>query len=189
MATLLPDDPTRSSSPGPAWASALGVVAIVLGIFLTASNANEWMKLALIGEPAHTLESAPPIDCDPGELAEEGITVAQCHQMGVVIHNISMSSPEWYPGFMMTVAFVGTLVAAFSIFVGIALVNYRPWASTVALLTFAALTLIDLVSFLSVVSTGPIVREMYLWDVLLWFLLHIMMTVAAVAGHLEQAAA
>ena len=40
------------SVSSPAWASALGVVAVVLGIFLTAMNGNELMKHAIITQPA-----------------------------------------------------------------------------------------------------------------------------------------
>ena len=59
----------------PHWASILGVVAIVLGVFLTAMHGTEWMKQAVI--ETHMPESGvmPAADCPEEELEEEGITV------------------------------------------------------------------------------------------------------------------
>ncbi|MGH8533202.1 MAG: hypothetical protein ACREV1_10895, partial [Gammaproteobacteria bacterium] len=84
--------------------------------------------------------------------------------------------------FQMALASAGITMASLSIVVGAALVNYRTWAPAAAVLTFGALTAIDVIGFMAVVNTGPISREMHLWNILLWFFIHLMMTVGAVAG-------
>lgn len=188
MATSYSENHSGSVSRGPAWASALGVVAIVLGVFLTGFHGNEWMKQSVMvnSMPA---EQMPAADCPEEELEEEGITLAECEYMVEHVWGLGLSTPDWFPGTMMWLAFVGTVLAFISIIVGGALVNYSPAASTAALLVFGALTLIDALQFATAVNAGPILREMYLWHILLWFVIHLMMTVGVIAGRHSDAGA
>lgn len=167
----------------PAWASWLGVVAVVLGVLLTGHHAAEWLKHAIIVPIAAPGETPPDLDCRPDELAEEGLSVLECEAMARRIEDIVASRPDWYRGFHITLAAAGTLVAFASIFVGVALVEYRRWAPAAAVGTFGLLTALDAIGFAGAVNTGPILREMYLWPILLWFFLHLLMTVGAVAGY------
>jgi hypothetical protein len=82
----------------------------------------------------------------------------------------------------MVLSGIGTVIAFLSIIVGAALVNYQGWAPTVAILTFAVLIAIDVIGFMAAVDAGPILRQIYLGDILLWFFIHLIMIVAAVAG-------
>jgi hypothetical protein len=170
------------SVSSPAWASALGVVAVVLGIFLTAMNGNELMKHAIITQPAGGEEQLAEPDCPPDELAEEGVSLAECEQLVAHVRTITVSRPDWFRGFYMSLAALGAVVAFASIVVGAALIDGRGWAPGAAMLNFGALTALDVIGFVAVVNAGPLLRDFYLWQLLLWFLIHLMMTVAAVVG-------
>jgi hypothetical protein len=174
---------------GPAWASWLGVITIVFGIFLTASHGNEWMKQAVITDSMPARGEMPAADCPPGELEEEGLSLAECVHMVANVKGIALSAPDWFPDFQMVLSGIGAAIAFVSIIVGAALVNYRGWAPTVAILAFAALIAIDVIGFIGAANAGPILRQIYLGDILLWFFIHLMMLAAAVAGrHGERAA-
>ena len=170
----------------PGWASRLGVVAILLGILLAAWHANEWMKFAIVGTPPYSLATMPEPDCEADELEEEGLSLEECRQLAYVVHDISISAPGWFKTFHIAVSAAGTALALLSVFVGIALVDYRRWAATAAVSVFGALATLDVVSFTAVVNTGPLVRQMYLWSILLWFFVHLVMTVAAIAGREDR---
>ena len=88
----------------------------------------------------------------------------------------------------MTLATIGTILAFASVIIGGALVNYTSWSSTAAIVVFAGLAIVDLLQFATVVNAGPILRAMYLWSILLWFLLHLMLLVGALAGRHTEAA-
>ncbi len=179
---------TLSSADSPAWASWLGVAAVVLGVLLASWHANEWMKLAIVGDPPFSVADMPEPACDEDEMEEEGLLLAECRQLALVVHSISISAPDWFPGFHMATSFIGFVLSLISIVVGMALVDYRRWAPSAAFLTFGALAVVDAVSFTGVVNTGPLIRQMYLWSILLWFFIHIIMTVAAFTGREREKA-
>lgn len=188
MAAHSPAVPETHRSPGPAWASWLGVAAIVLGIFVTAVHSNEWMKQTVITGAMPASGQMPPADCPPEELEEEGLSLAECEFMVANVQGIALSAPDWFPAYQAAVSAVGTVLAFLSIIAGAALVNFRSWAPAAATLAFSALALIDVLIFAGVVNAGPLVRQAYLADSLLWFLIHFMMVVAAVAGRHEERA-
>lgn len=126
--------------------------------------------------------SLPAADCPEDELEEEGLSLAECEYMVTHVEGIALSTPDWFPAAQMWMAGIGTVLAFISIIVGGALVNYKPSAAGIAMLVFAGLTLVDLGQFMAVVNTGPILRDIYLWNILLWFLIHLMMLCAVVAG-------
>lgn len=162
----------------------LGVVAIVLGVFLCAFHSNEWLKQTVLTSamPAGAEFSANAIDCPPGELEEEGLTEAECVYMVEHVRGLFLSMPDWFPTAQRWLAGIGALLAFLSVILGGALVNHHAAAVTAAAPLFGALALIDLFQFMAVVNAGPVIRDIYLWGVLLWFLLHLMMTTAAVVG-------
>ena len=170
----------------PDWASRLGVVAVLLGIRVASWHANEWMKIAIVGTPPYSIATMPEPDCEADELAEEGLSLEECRQLAFAVHDISISSPPWFESFHMAASMAGTVIALLSVFVGIALVDFRQWAATLAVPVFGALAVVDVVSFTGVVNSGPLIRQTYLWSILLWFFIHLAMTVAAVAGRGEH---
>jgi hypothetical protein len=170
----------------PAWASILGVVAIVMGVFLTAVHANEVMKQAIIVEHMPVSGVMPEADCPPEELEEEGISVAECEYLIEHVKGVALSAPDWFPGTQMTLAGIGAILAFLSIIIGGALVNYTPAASIAAVVVFSGLAAIDLLQFAAVVNTGPTLREVYLGGILLWFIIHLLLLVGAIAGRQTQ---
>lgn len=184
MATS-PHSTTGPSAIGPAWASSLGVIAIVLGVFLTAMHGTELMKQYVIVDnmPAQM----PAADCPAEELEEEGISVGECEYMVEHVWGLGLSTPDWFPGIQMTLSLLGTLLAFLSIVIGGALVNYKSWAVPAAIAVFGGLTLVDAIQFMAVVNSGPIIRELYLSGILLWLIIHLLMMTGIIAGrHIES---
>ncbi len=125
----------------------------------------------------------PAAFCPPGEMQEEGISLAECQFMVANVEGIVLSMPDWFPGIMTWLAAAGTILAFSSVIVGGALVNYTSWSVKAAAIVFIGLALIDAMQFAAVVNAGPILRSLYLWQTLLWFLLHLIMLAALIAGH------
>ena len=167
---------------GPGWASALGAVAIVLGVFLAAFHGTEWMKQTVYVGAMPADGQLPAPECPAAELREEGLSAAECAYMVEHVRGLALSTPDWFPGVQKWLAGVGALLAFASAVIGGALLNGREAAQKAALGVFGGLALIDLLQFVAVVNAGPIMRDIYLWGVLLWFLIHLMMTAAALAG-------
>jgi hypothetical protein len=82
----------------------------------------------------------------------------------------------------MGLALVSTVAALASVFVGLALVDYRPWAPAAAIASFGALALLDAAGFGAALYTGPLLRALYLWNLFLWFCIHLCLTAGAAAG-------
>jgi hypothetical protein len=173
----------------PDWASRLGIVAILLGILLAASQANEWLKLSIVGTPPYTVATMPEPDCEEDELAEEGLSLAECQQLAYAVHDISISAPGWFKSFHTSVSAIGLVLALISVVVGIALIDYRAWAAAAAVPAFGALAVVDVVVFTAVVNSGPMIRQSYLWSILLWFFIHLAMAIAALVGRQDERAA
>lgn len=173
---------TVNMTEAPGWAGRLGVVAILLGILLTAWHANEWLKIAIVGAPPFTIATMPEPDCEEDELIEEGLSLDECRQLTFAVQDISISSPAWFMAFHTAVSIAGTVLSLLCIFVGVALVDYRQWAGSAAVLVFGAFAVLDVVSFTGVVNSGPLIRQMYLWSILVWFFIHLAMTIGGVAG-------
>lgn len=172
---------------GPAWASWLGAIAIVLGVYLTAVQGNEWMTQYVMSN--YMPEGAVPAAvCPEEELEEEGIDVEECEYLLTRVYGLDASTPDWFPGAYLILAGVGTVLAFASVIIGGALVNYQSWAPRAAILIFALLAAVDVFQFIAVVETGPIIRQMHLTNVLLWFLLHLLMLASAIAGYHGQTA-
>jgi len=176
------------AAEAPDWASRLGVIAVLLGILMAASQANEWLKISIVGSPPYTVATMPEPDCDEDELVEEGLSPAECHQLAYAVHDISISAPGWFRSFHMTVSVVGMVLALLSVVIGVALVDYRPWAGAAAVSVFGALAVVDVVAFTGIVNTGPMIRQMYLWNILLWFFIHLAMATGAIVGRQDDQA-
>jgi len=172
---------TSHSSSGPTWASALGAVIVVMGVLLTASHATEWMKHSVLTSVAPSGEVPAP-SCPKDELEEEGLTVAECEYMVSRLQGLLASTPAWFPGLVGALSALGTLVAFATIFIGAALVSFRAWAPRAAAIALAALLLIDLGTFTAALNAGPIIRDVYLRDVLLWTAIHVILLAASMVG-------
>ncbi len=176
---------TGTDTPAPAWASWLGVVAVIFGILLTAAHGNEWLTQKVITPDSAAAQGIPP-RCPEDELIEEGISVEECELLVAKVNMVIVSRPDWFRGFQLWLAAIGTAVAFWSVFAGVALVQYRDWAPRAALITFALLLAIDIIGFVAATNTGPLLRAAYLWDITVWFFIHLVMTAGAIAGSMRE---
>lgn len=172
----------------PNWASILGVVAIMLGVFLTGLHGTEAMKQSVIATHMPASGEMPAADCPEEELEEEGISVAECEYLVDRVEGFAMSMPDGFADKYMTLAVIGTILAFASVIIGGALVNYTSWSSSAAVVVFVGLAIVDVLQFAAVVGTGPIIRDLYLSNILLWLILHSMLLVGAIAGRHTEAA-
>lgn len=163
------------------WASALGTVAVVLGLLLTVTHASEWMKQAVISGSTPASLQLPAANCPDIELEEEGLTLAECEHMVARMQAYLLSAPPWFIPLQTTLSAIGTLAGLFSMFVGAALVNMRSWAPRLAIAVFSLLLLIDAAGFLAAMNAGPMIRSDSLWPTVVWFVLHLMLLTACVA--------
>ena len=169
----------------PLWSGWLGIMAIVFGIMLTASHGTEVLS-HIVYKPDTAAVHDLPIKCKPDELEEEGISMDECNLMGTTVKNIILSSPDWFRSFHITISAIGTVLAILSVFIGIALVDFRKCIIKPSIVIFGSLLAIDVIRFLAVVNTGPLLRAMYLQDTLLWAVIHLMLIAAALAGYHES---
>lgn len=166
----------------PIWASWLGIIIIVMGVSLTASNGNQLLKyLVLDGVPSVEMAEYE-YKCPEDELEEEGITLAMCKQKTANVDTVLLSIPDWFRGLQIPLMLIGTIVAFSSIFVGVALIDYKRVAPSAAIAVIGTLLLIDIIVFIAVVITGPLTRQLYLWDILLWCFIHAILLSALIAG-------
>lgn len=159
------------------------MLAILFGILLTAWHANEWLKFLVVAEPPFTLATMPEPDCEADELEEEGLSLAECRQLTYAVQDINVSAPAWFRNLHAWLSAIGTILALLSVIAGIALVDQRTWSTRAAVAAFAALVTLDVASFTAVVNTGALMRQMYLWNILLWFFIHVAMLVGATVLH------
>jgi len=154
----------------------------VLGVLLAASHATEWTKQVVIASATPADGQLPAAECPEDELIEEGLSPAECEQLVSEVRSFIVSAPEWFPGYQTVLAAIGTLLAIGSIVVGAALIDHRAWAAAAAIPVFGALALVDGAAFIGAANAGPILRGLYMWNFLLWFAIHLMMTAGAAAG-------
>ena len=166
---------------GPTWAACLGIVAVLFGALMAADSGNELMAQLVIA-PNSAAARNIPADCREDEAEQEGISVQECELMVANVRIMIASRPSWFRSVQIGLALVGTLAAVASMFAGIALIDFRRWAPTVAALTFGTLLVFDAAEFVAALYTGPLLRAMYLWKVVVWFAVHLCLVAGAVAG-------
>jgi len=166
---------------GPAWAAALGGVAVVFGVLMTAAQGNELLAQKILASGTAAAQNIPA-DCRKDEAEQEGVSLAECELMVASVRIVLASRPPWFRGVQIGLALAGTLAAFGSIFVGLALVDYRPWAPRAAVAIFGVLLALDVAGFTAALYTGPLLRALYLWNIFLWFTIHLCLTAGAAAG-------
>ncbi len=170
----------------PAWAAWIGIIVVVLGVYLTAAHGTELLKnVVMEGQASIDIEGFQH-DCPEYELREEGITLAMCKQATYNADSFLLSQPDWFRTSQLVFMTVGTVFAFASIFIGVGLMEYRKWALKAAVAVVAGLLLIDVAGFFAIVSSGPLLRQMYLWITLMWFFIHGTLLAAIMAGIHEE---
>ena len=155
----------------------LGVIAVLFGLLLLASQGTELLKQAVI-KPGSTAELGIPAACRADELEEEGLSLTECQLLVSSVQIILASSPAWFRPFQLGLSTVGCITAIYSIVVGIGMVAGRGAPGRLGVAGFALLTVIDVAGFLAAINTGPLLRAQYLWPLLLWFFIHLCLLIA-----------
>ncbi len=174
------------NNAAPLWASWLGIIIIVMGVYLTASHSNQLMKYWVLDGLPSVEMAEYNYKCPEDELEEEGITLDMWKQKTANVDTILLSVPDWFRGFQVPLMALGAIIAFSSIFIGVALIENRPIAVVAATFVIAALLLVDVAGFIAVVITGPLTRQLYLWDILLWCFIHAILLSAIIAGRHES---
>lgn len=181
-------DLTINRVEGPIWAGWIGAIVVILGIYASADHGIEAMKQYMFVGVTSAQALGDAFRCPPDELVEEGISQEVCEQMSAMLRSQLVSRPTWFGIFKLTVECSGLVLALFSILVGIALVDWHSWAPAAAVGLFGAFTALNIVNLIAVLNTGPLLRAQYLWSDLLWILVHLSITAAALAGKREMSA-
>lgn len=163
----------------------LGLVVILFGLLLLASHGNEYLK-QLVLVPGSSAELGLPADCRADELEEEGLSLQECQLMVSGVQIILLSSPPWFRPLQLGLSLLGGVLAAASIVTGVGLINSSTLAGRWSIPVFACLLLLDLLAFLAVLNTGPLLRAQYLWPLLLWVFIHITVLTAALGLRLRN---
>lgn len=118
------DTDTVTAAPAataPAWAAALGGVAVLCGVLLAAAQGHEALAQRVLAPDSAAARSIPA-DCRRDEAAQEGVSVAECELMVANVRITLASRPPWFRGVQSALALAGTAAALASIGVGLALV-------------------------------------------------------------------
>jgi hypothetical protein len=172
---------TVPPAAGTTWAMFLGIVAVLFGVLLAAAQGNELLTQKVIA-PGTAAARDVPADCRADEAAQEGVSAAECELMVAQVRIVLASRPAWFRPFQMGLALAGLLAAFGSIVVGLGLVDDRRWAPSAAAATFGLLLALDVAGFTAALYTGPLLRALYLWNLFLWFAVHLCLTAGAVVG-------
>jgi len=175
------------TDPGPAWAAALGSVAVLFGVLLVAAQGNEALAQRMIA-PDSVAARNVPADCRKDEAEQEGVSLAECELMVANVKMMIVSRPPWFRGVQFALALAGTAAGLASIFVGMALVDYRRWAPRAAIAMFSILLALDAAGFGAAFFTGPLLRALYLWNLFLWASIHLCLVMGAAAGRRAERA-
>lgn len=182
MPRSLADSEANTPTAAPQWASWIGVIAVVFGVYMAASQGVEVTKQYTVVMPRSAETRAPVLRCPPDELVEEGISEEDCMQMAAMVKAQLVSRPDWFRTFRLTAGSIGIVLALFTIFAGIALVDWHSWTRRVAIAVFGASTVLNVIDFVVVLNTPPLLRGLYLWNSVLWILIYAGLTVGAIAG-------
>jgi hypothetical protein len=157
-----------------------GVIVVLFGLLFAASQSNELMGL-LVVEPGSAADQGISAACRADELEEENLSQRECELMVANVQIVLALRPEWVRGLMIPTSVAGALLAIVSIVVGLGLAGHRRWATQSAIYCFGLLLLIDLIGFFAMMNTGPLLRARYLWNILLWFFIHLCMVTRSFA--------
>ena len=172
----------RDSDGWPSW---VGAIAVVLGLWLAASHGVEASRHWVLPS-ASSGEWAGMWECPEDELIEENVSLRTCEQMAERVGAFVGARADWFRDFSIPAFVAGSILAIASMFVAMGLLDGRRWAARAFVATVGALALLDLALFAASANSHPIIRDEYLWNSLLWFVLHVGLITAVVAGLQED---
>ncbi|MFK7864641.1 MAG: hypothetical protein AB8B95_10500 [Pseudohongiellaceae bacterium] len=146
------------------------VLTALFALLFFASSNNELLKQYVLTESAEQ-SLIGEADCRADELLEEGLSVRECQLMRIQLEIVYESSPDWFRSAQILLNAMA-MVSAVGV---IALVTFRPLRarSQLLLVVLILFVVIDALSFLAALQTGPLLRAQYLWPTLLWFFIHL----------------
>lgn len=162
----------------------IGVTSVLFGVLLLANHGNEILRQSVIA-PEVAIESAA--DCRPDELEEENLSLRECQLMVSNVQIILASSPSWFRSVSICLYLLGFFSALLSLVFGMRFVSSPNSAQRPLRASFVSLVAIDLLIFMAVSTTGPLLRSIYLWPNLLWLFIHLAL-LAAVLGYNSESA-
>jgi cytochrome b561 len=165
-------DPRPRLDGATASCTVIGAVALLAGVVFAAWEVNEWLRQIVLERMTPADLELPAAVCPADELAEEGLSRAECEQLVADVRSYVVSRPGWFAGVQATLAALGVLFAVASIVGGAALVAGRRHALRVGFVSFAALTAVDVGHFVAAQQAGPILRGIHLPVALVWFAIH-----------------
>ena len=157
----------------------LAVLIMLFGLLLLASHSNELLRQIVI-TPGSSADLGVEAACREDELEEEQLSLQECRLMVVDVQIILSSSPAWFRPYQMTLSSFGIAAALFSIVTAFGLINRQSPSFRSVAVSMGILLLVELAGFLAAVNTGPLLRARYLWPLLLWFVVHPCVLVAAI---------
>ena len=157
----------------------LAAVITLFGLLLLASHSNELLRQIVIA-PGSSADLGVEAACRADELEEEQLSLQECQLLVVDVQIVLSSSPAWFRSYQLTLSSFGIAAAVFSIVTAFSLINRQSLPFRLAAVSMGILLLIDLAGFLAAVNTGPLLRARYLWPLLLWFVVHLCVLVAAI---------
>ena len=157
----------------------LAAVITLFGLLLLASHSNELLRQIVIA-PGSSADLGVEAACRADELEEEQLSLQECQLLVVDVQIVLSSSPAWFRSYQLTLSSFGIAAAVFSIVTAFGLINRQSLPFRLAAVSMGILLLIDLAGFLAAVNTGPLLRARYLWPLLLWFVVHLCVLVAAI---------
>ena len=149
-----------------------GVLIVVFAILYFATQANELLRQVVIA-PGSVAEQISEADCRADELVEENLSLAECQLMVSSVQITLASSPSWFRSFQISSATLACIAAMLSFLIGFKLIGSATLSAKLARFSFSSLALIDILQFLAVLNTGPLLRAQYLWPLLIWLAIHI----------------
>ena len=132
--------------------------------------------------PGTAADRHAAIECRPDEAAQEGVSTAECELMVASVQVMLASRPPWFRRAQTVLSLAGVLAAFASALAGLALVSGRRRAPAAALAAFGVLLALDGLGFTAAAFTGPLLRAVYLWNLVLWSSLHLCLTAGVLAG-------
>lgn len=167
------------------WPSWVGAIAVVLGLWLAAAYGVEAARHWVLPS-ASSGQWSSMWECPEDELIEENVSPRTCEQMAERVGAFIGARADWFRAFGIAAFSAGVVLAIASMFVAMGLLDGRRWAPRAFVLTLGALAGLDLALFAASANSHPIVRDEYLWNSLLWFVLHVGLIAAVVAGVQED---
>ena len=157
----------------------LAAVITLFGLLLLASHSNELLRQIVIA-PGSSADLGVEAACRADELEEEQLSLQECQLLVVDVQIVLSSSPAWFRPYQLTLSSFGIAAAVLSMLTAFGLINRQSPPFRLVAVSMGILLLIDLAGFLAAVNTGPLLRARYLWPLLLWFVVHLCVLVAAI---------